>query len=65
MSCVILTFVNVLNGNRLGHWGATAIDSLDTMLLMGLDDLFNATKPFVASLTFDEVRLNDLIPIRP
>ena len=40
-----------------GGIGYTVVDSLDTMLLMGLHDYFEQSLPFVASLTFDDVSL--------
>ncbi|KZT58231.1 glycoside hydrolase family 47 protein [Calocera cornea HHB12733] len=33
-------------------WGATIVDSLSTMIVMGLDDLFESTLPFIASIDF-------------
>ncbi|KAJ3553416.1 hypothetical protein NM688_g3622 [Phlebia brevispora] len=42
------------HADKLGGWGASTVDSLDTMLLMGLDDLYRQATPHVAHLTFDE-----------
>lgn len=40
---------------RLGGWAASTVDSLDTMLLMGLNEQYEEAIPYVAQLTFDEV----------
>ena len=36
-------------------WGVSLIDSLDTMLLMGLNNITDKTVSHVAALTFDQV----------
>ncbi|KAI0782675.1 glycoside hydrolase [Abortiporus biennis] len=40
--------------DNFNGWGVTAIDSLDTMLLMGLDDLYIKSLEIVKSLNFKE-----------
>ena len=39
----------------LNGWGASLVDSLDTMIIMGLNDITNRSKRHVAQLTFDKV----------
>ncbi|KAK9793227.1 hypothetical protein WJX73_006594 [Symbiochloris irregularis] len=39
--------------NDFGHMGATIVDSLDTLWLMGMKDEFNKAVDFVAQLDFD------------
>ncbi|CDO68395.1 Glycoside Hydrolase Family 47 protein [Trametes cinnabarina] len=41
------TFVDNFNG-----WRLTLVDSLDTMLIMGLDEEFHKTIPIIANMTF-------------
>ena len=36
-------------------WGVSLVDSLDTMLIMDLDELANTAITHIAQLTFDEV----------
>lgn len=36
-------------------WGVSLVDSLDTMLLMGLNDIADRAVTHIANLTFDEV----------
>ena len=40
-------------------WRLTMVDSLDTMLIMGLHDEFERSIPIIANMTFalDEVRI--------
>ena len=46
--------VVLLSCPRYNGWGVTLLDSLDTMVIMGLDDLVEKTTYHVANLTFDE-----------
>lgn len=41
----------------LNGWGASLVDGLDTMILMGLDDLSNRSVEHVAKLTFEQVSI--------
>lgn len=41
----------------LNGWGASLVDGLDTMILMGLDDLSNRSVEHVAKLTFNKVSI--------
>lgn len=38
----------------MNGWGLTIVDSLDTMLLMGLDEEFDRAMDFVETLNFHE-----------
>ncbi|PSS29750.1 hypothetical protein PHLCEN_2v2898 [Hermanssonia centrifuga] len=41
------------HADRLNGWGATTVDGIDTMVLMGLHEMSNKTVQHVAQLTFD------------
>lgn len=44
--------LNLLSSHSLNGWGLTIVDSLDTMLLMGLDEEFEKGMEFVHALDF-------------
>lgn len=41
------------------RWGASIIDSLDTLLIMGLEDEYNLARPFVNQLNFHWIKGRD------
>ncbi|KAG0212417.1 maturation of Asn-linked oligosaccharides protein [Mortierella sp. GBA30] len=44
-------------------WGATIIDSMSTMLVMGLDDLFDEAVRFVGTIDFNRSYTNDAVSV--
>ena len=52
-----------LSGGRrdpFGGWGATLVDSLDTLWIMGMKDEFNAAVAAASQINFETTRLNDI-----
>ncbi|CAK5270522.1 unnamed protein product [Mycena citricolor] len=45
--------VSLAGENDLGGWGASIVDALGTMLVMGREDLFNATLPYWETVDFN------------
>ena len=43
-------------------WGVTAIDSLDTMLLMGLEDEYTRAMPMISHSNFSLPSVSPLLP---
>ena len=54
MHLYILRYVALIQSS-LNGWGATLVDSLDTMVIMGLDDHVRNSMAHVAQMRFDEV----------
>ena len=40
----------------MNGWGLSLVDGLDTMILMGLDDMSNRSIGHIRQLKFDQVR---------
>ncbi|KIY47407.1 glycoside hydrolase family 47 protein [Fistulina hepatica ATCC 64428] len=46
-----------------GGWGATIVDALGTTVLMGLDDYFNESLEFIATIDFNVTTTDDTISL--
>ncbi|TDL22866.1 seven-hairpin glycosidase [Rickenella mellea] len=55
---VSLTFNDGRNG-----WGATIVDSMSTMAIMGLDDLFNEALAFSSKIDFSQSKVDESVSV--
>ncbi|KAG7448703.1 glycoside hydrolase family 47 protein [Guyanagaster necrorhizus] len=47
----------------LGGWGASIVDAMDTMKIMGLDDLFSEAVDFVGTIDFNSTKTGDTVSV--
>ncbi|EEB92536.1 hypothetical protein MPER_08939 [Moniliophthora perniciosa FA553] len=58
----LLPLSNGFSNERNG-WGATIIDAMSTMQIMGLDDLFNEAVDFAGKIDFSRSQTNDTVSV--
>ncbi|KAJ7367374.1 glycoside hydrolase family 47 protein [Mycena albidolilacea] len=55
--------ISKTSGDDLGGWGASIVDAMSTMLVMGLDDLFNEAVNFSSRIDFNTIPAGGTISV--
>ncbi|KAF8219645.1 glycoside hydrolase family 47 protein [Tricholoma matsutake] len=58
----LLPLTNSSSDGRNG-WGATIVDGMDTMFIMGLDDYFNEAITFASAIDFSKSQTSDTVSV--
>lgn len=58
----LLPLTNSSSDGRNG-WGATIVDGMDTMFIMGLDDYFNEAVTFASAIDFSKSQTSDTVSV--